>query len=672
MDECPKIFIKKNEYYLETSQNQKKDIIHKRLDEVNFSFRALNGLKNQNLIYLGDLVNYTEKQILAIPKLGRNSLNEIKQVLEELGLKLNMNLQNWPPKIIEKEIYNSKIEKREKFIELSLEQKYFISKILEETNLSVRAINCLRNLNCKYVGDIIHLGKEDIKRSHNMGKKSFNEIVSLIETAGMEIGENIEPWSYEIAESIRTYIEKNDKDDSAEKFVLQDKYLEVELHRVIKQLIIQRSSKLTGSAEESIERQTQVITSRYGLDGAPYKTLEVIGQKYNVTRERIRQIEAKGIKRLKYIRPITPILEKVFEELLKFLPITEIGFNKILKEKNLTKFDWDFKGLKDFYQIFGTTLDFYITKINNLRIITNDSKKCITTRLLNIISKKISGNGLFSISNCMQLKDIYLNNIKKETIIKIVQTKKNFNWLDNKNNWFTYYSERNRLSNLISKSAIASKIQNTEHLYNSIKNNPRIDSVFFCDKNVFVNFCKICFDCKSDSSNFITFNSSKSKLSNFKGRKGKMLAPNEQKLVNLFNDYGPILYIEDLKEFSKSQSVRSDSLNMILQFSPIFYRIDKGFYTLSEKNKENKMEKLISIINVESSFFSKDECPAVKNKTTYIEVNQNGSLLKALPYQRPLRVLPDGSYGVVYKKQVYPIIKSLIEEDGIRKDKEID
>ena len=88
-----------------------------------------------------------------------------------------------------------------------------------------------------------------------------------------------------------------------------------------------------------------------------------------------------------------------------------------------------------------------------------------------------------------------------------------------------------------------------------------------------------------------------------------MLAPNEQKLVNLFNDYGPILYIEDLREFSKSQSVGSDSLNMILQFSPIFYRIDKGFYTLSEKNKENKMEKLISIINVESSFFSKDEWP---------------------------------------------------------------
>lgn len=83
------------------------------------------------------------------------------------------------------------------------------------------------------------------------------------------------------------------------------------------------------------------------------------------------------------------------------------------------------------------------------------------------------------------------------------------------------------------------------------------------------------------------------------------------------------------------------------------------------------MEKIISIINLKSSTFSKEECPPVKNKNTYIEVNKNGSLLKALPYKRPLRILPDGSYGVVYKKQVYPVITFLVEVDGIRKEKEI-
>ena len=205
-------------------------------------------------------------------------------------------------------------------IEASFEQKKFISKLLEETNLSARATNCLRNLNCKHIGDIIHLNEDDIKRSHNMGKKSFNEIISLIETADMKMGGNIEPWSYEIAESIRTYIEKNDKDDSTEKFKLEDKYLEVELRRVIKQSIIQMSSRLEGSAEESIEREIQVIIDRYGLDGAPYKTLEVIGQKYNVTRERIRQIEKKAKRKILSAKLSTPILKDTLNFIEKLLP----------------------------------------------------------------------------------------------------------------------------------------------------------------------------------------------------------------------------------------------------------------------------------------------------------------------------------------------------------------
>ena len=66
-------------------------------------------------------------------------------------------------------------------------------------------------------------------------------------------------------------------------------------------------------------------------------------------------------------------------------------------------------------------------------------------------NKKISNSGLFSLTECMGLKDIYLNNIKKETVKKIIQTKPMFNWLDEHQNYFTYYSKRNRLSNLISK-----------------------------------------------------------------------------------------------------------------------------------------------------------------------------------------------------------------------------
>ena len=47
----------------------------------------------------------------------------------------------------------------------------------------------------------------------------------------------------------------------------------------------------------------------------PAKTLEIIGQKYNVTRERIRQNETYGLRKLKFSKPITPILDKIFDTL---------------------------------------------------------------------------------------------------------------------------------------------------------------------------------------------------------------------------------------------------------------------------------------------------------------------------------------------------------------------
>lgn len=111
---------------------------------------------------------------------------------------------------------------------------------------------------------------------------------------------------------------------------------------------------------------------------------------------------------------------------------------------------------------------------------------------------------------------------------------------------------------------------------------------------------------------------------------------------------------------------------MILQYSPIFLRIDSGFYKLVDSIIDSKMKKNISIINLELMTFSTDDCPAVKNKNTYIEVNKGGNLFKSLPYQRPLRKMPDGTYGVVYKKKVYPILEIYIDNNGKREKASFD
>ena len=73
----------------------------KKVDELELSVRSANCLKNDNIVYIGDLVQKTEAEMLRTPNFGRKSLNEIKEVLAQMGLHLGMEVPGWPPENID-------------------------------------------------------------------------------------------------------------------------------------------------------------------------------------------------------------------------------------------------------------------------------------------------------------------------------------------------------------------------------------------------------------------------------------------------------------------------------------------------------------------------------------------------------------------------------------------
>ena len=73
----------------------------RKVDELELSVRSANCLKNDNIVYIGDLVQKSEAEMLRTPNFGRKSLNEIKEVLAHMGLHLGMEISNWPPENIE-------------------------------------------------------------------------------------------------------------------------------------------------------------------------------------------------------------------------------------------------------------------------------------------------------------------------------------------------------------------------------------------------------------------------------------------------------------------------------------------------------------------------------------------------------------------------------------------
>ncbi len=76
-------------------------LLLKKVDELELSVRSANCLKNDNIVYIGDLIQKSEAEMLRTPNFGRKSLNEIKEVLAGMGLHLGMDVPDWPPEDIE-------------------------------------------------------------------------------------------------------------------------------------------------------------------------------------------------------------------------------------------------------------------------------------------------------------------------------------------------------------------------------------------------------------------------------------------------------------------------------------------------------------------------------------------------------------------------------------------
>jgi DNA-directed RNA polymerase subunit alpha len=67
------------------------------IDDLELTVRSANCLKAESILYIGDLVQRTEVELLKTPNLGKKSLTEIKDVLASHDLSLGMKLENWPP-----------------------------------------------------------------------------------------------------------------------------------------------------------------------------------------------------------------------------------------------------------------------------------------------------------------------------------------------------------------------------------------------------------------------------------------------------------------------------------------------------------------------------------------------------------------------------------------------
>jgi len=414
--------------------------IHK---DWNLSVRTSNSLKNFNIIYLGELIQCQEKDLLSFNNFGQKSLNEINEKLSQYSLKLGT--QN-----VKGEIGDYKIEKdniNQNTVPEKYDTKYlrkFYVNIFKEWPLSARTRNCFLNKGIEFVGDLISYSKNELLNTENFGRKSFNEIIPFLEKNSLSLDTQLIGWARYKLEKRSQDREKELKNqeeelkrnpynrvaksilDNFKKFI--EKYTSISTITIPENMPVQELEKLIISDINEIflllnNRSREIIKARHGyLENC--KSLEEIGKKYSITRERVRQIEVK-INRsliglgfinktslLKYFLKFNSLsFHKIFPQLDKNFTDTARGVENISGDK-LTEFIENYCGVKNkFFETPERTLfDFEKNRLENIFLEVESPIK-----LTNFIEEIKSNYGYNE-----ETSKIAVNFMNKNQLIKIV------------------------------------------------------------------------------------------------------------------------------------------------------------------------------------------------------------------------------------------------------------
>ena len=314
---------------MEKKENNKLFInIHK---DLSISVRTSNILKNQGIIFIKDLIQCNEKKILSFPGAGKGTVKEIEDILHDLAVTS-----------FTEEIKNNKPEDYEKKIRIN---------ILNDWPLSERTFNVLKNEEIIYLGDLLSFSLNSLLKFRNFGRKSLNEIKEFLDKENVkDFSVDAQEWAkiredlvlkdknkqileIDIENNLRGIRKTlfNDFNEFKKNYFLQKKIIikkdiaNDELQRLILEDIDYFQSLLS-------DKMKLIFKGRYAYM-QNFETLENLGEKLKVTRERIRQNERDINKALIKIGKIDKYSLVEF-----FNKYNSISFHKLfpLLDKNFT------------------------------------------------------------------------------------------------------------------------------------------------------------------------------------------------------------------------------------------------------------------------------------------------------------------------------------------------
>jgi hypothetical protein len=430
---------------------------------------------------------------------------------------------------------------------------------LTSFSLSVRATNVLKKANVLYLGELICLRPETLMRHKNSGRKTVQELSDLANLHGFQLGTSIPDWSREVVitknEMFSTERIEELRQRSGEfldRFGPKPMCLEQELERIARAL------------EKG--RNAEMIIKLWGWSGQGPRTLDSVGKELILTRERVRQIEARALKRLRSYKFEAPFLKAAIAALHGCVPISTAEFQKELVEKKITKAKFSVAGIKRAAEHLSLKWSFESVKKGSLKLFVSVDDKARFDNIMSIVRRRTSELGCLNILSLAA--EVRLKEEQVDPIRTFLNAIPGIEWLDDDKQWFFLFSApRNRLINLCIKVLSISPTIRLAELRRAVMKCRRL--VMAPPQKILSKFIQ-CSELGRVEDGIVV------------GNPEKHVAPDpdsaEGKLIRVLNEYGPVMDGEELADKCITSGMNPITFYIYRMNSPVVSALGKGIY----------------------------------------------------------------------------------------------
>jgi hypothetical protein len=422
------------------------DIFDIELKRLVLSTRTRNCCERERIATVGQLSELTAANIIGWQNAGKKTLDEVRALLDALGLSLAGDPKSGHVMDIEilSEISSPVEEDSQPPISILLTvasrdvQKRLVSK-LSDFPLSARASNFLAKSKLLYVGELAQLHYNDLISFQNIGRHTAMELTELVQKQGFELGMSIPDWSRQAAAKLEeSFASERDVDTKDRSNALlaavgpSPSSLEEELERIAR--------ALEGG------RNAELLIKLWGWNGDKPRTLDSVGKELRLTRERIRQIESRALKKLKSFKFDTPYLKAAIAALRKRVPITGSNAKEMLRDGGFSCNEFSAASVKMAAELLGVTWSLAEIVLGTEPILVTPDDQAQLGNILSIVRRKTSEVGCLNIFSLVS--EIEFDESRVDTIRIILDFIPGVEWLDESREWlYLRDSARNRLLN---------------------------------------------------------------------------------------------------------------------------------------------------------------------------------------------------------------------------------